>query len=173
MLRDIKPPPTPSQTNRVNSADHHYQTSHNNNSQVKKTSSHDNLHSATTTTTTTPANMMIQNTRRVKKTTATPIGNKPIINNHQQSFNPYKNPDFLSDNSNNDFYSTINNGPNVYIADFKEILEENQKNIQNNNTEALQEFQNLVTDELTIENNINGGININDENLKGKKNSKF
>lgn len=118
--------------------------------------------------------MMIQNTRRVKKTTATPIGNKPIMVNHQQSFNPYKNPDYLTEDTpaNNDFYNTINNGTNVYISDFKDILDENQRNIQNVNNEALQEFQNLVTDELTIENNINGG-NVNDENLKSKKTSKL
>jgi len=86
---------------------------------------------------------------------STPVGNKPIVVNNQQNFNPYK-AGFLSDNTDLDkklgrheeFFDQNNN---VYVTDFKEILEENQKNIQDLNKEALKEFENLVSNQINHE----------------------
>jgi len=90
-----------------------------------------------------------------KSVTSTPVGTKPIVVNNQQNFNPYK-AAFLSENTNLDkklvrheeFFDQSNN---VYVADFKEMLQENQRNLQDINKEALREFESIVSSQMKME----------------------
>lgn len=88
----------------------------------------------------------------------TPVGTKPIViqKNNQQQYNPYdssylnaENSNLGKDNLDHDFFDNKHN--NMYI----EVLQENQKNLQDINKEALKEFENLVSNQLNIENNNN------------------
>lgn len=126
----------------------------------------------------------------------TPVGTKPIViqKNSQQQYNPYDSSYLNAENSNlgkdiidHDFFDHKHN--NMYI----DVLQENQKNLQDINKEALKEFENLVSNQLNIENNnnnnnymilSNGLVNNNDhrnnhktnnyaEATKNVKNSKF
>ena len=144
VLRDINP-----QRNRINSAD----SPRNHSEKIKKTSSFDSLNESSPQTNTSKRH----GKNSAKKATVPLTSAASTLSNqtskaggiNQQNFNPY-NTDFLAENTNLESKkSSVNKTYNgIYISDFKEMLNENQQQIQDHNKVALKEFESLVTSEL-------------------------
>jgi hypothetical protein len=109
-------------------------------------------------------------------TNASTNGTKPIVvqkTNHQQ-YNPY-NPSYLAEELSSHLEKDVADVDynNMYINEYKEILQENQKNLQDKNKEALKEFESLVSNQLNIENNHNNNyLVLNDRNANYSNNQK-
>lgn len=172
VLRDINP-----QRNRMASADPHANHHHQPPSMLRKTSSQENLSTMSNSSFTNSSSRKNSTggaSKSNKKSITTPAGTKPVVGNNQQNFNPYK-ATYLSENTNLDknlvkheefFDNSINN---VYVSDFKEMLQENQKNIQDINKEALKEFESLVSNQMNIDNNKVKYVEQNDLIFFGKQ----